>query len=190
MYSRNFNFILFVITPFIAVVILFLPIIPTLDGAKFLFSIIIWLLSFIFGLLLFKKPQNLPFRKKRTFIFLYLLLSSVLFLFVSFIILISSAFDAPDIETVASKDYPTTVYLYNYTCSPPDTSTECGTYHGELKFKIGFTPFVITKFNCDCLFGSPNRVGEWVTIPLEANRNPTVSAMKINLKTGEFLTYW
>jgi hypothetical protein len=186
MYHRNFNFLLFIITPFIAVVILFLPIVPTLEGAKFLFSIIIWLLSFIFGLLLFKKPQNLPFSKKRTFIFLYLLLSSFLFLFVLFTISISSMFDSANIETVASKDYPTTVYLYNYTCYPPDTSTGCDTYHGEVKFRIGFTPFVITKFNCDCLFGTPNRVGEWVTIPLEANRNPTPSVIQINLKTGEF----
>ncbi|MBD2496563.1 hypothetical protein [Nostoc sp. FACHB-280] len=188
MYHRNFKLLVFLTTPFLGIGIIFLPTIPTLEDAKFLFSIIIWLLSFIFGFLLFKKSQYLPFRKKRTFIFLYLLLSSVLFLFVSFIILISSGFDAPNIETVASKDYPTTVYLYNYTCSPPDTSTGCDTYHGELKFRLGFTPFVITKFNCDCLFGSPDRVGEWVKIPLEANRNSTESAIKINLKTGEFLS--
>ncbi|MBD2168819.1 hypothetical protein H6G04_31045 [Calothrix membranacea FACHB-236] len=187
MYHRNFNFLLFLITPFLAVVIIFLPIIPTLEDAKFGFSLITWLLSFVLGFLLFQKPQDLPFVKKQTFIFLYLLLSSVLFLFVSFIVLISSAFDAPNIETVTSKDYPTTVYLYNYTCSPPDTSTGCDTYHGELKFRLGFTPFVITKFNCDCLFGSPDHVGEWVTIPLEANRNSTASAIKINLKTGEFI---
>jgi len=187
MYHRNFNFLLFLITPFLAVLIIFLPIIPTLEDAKFGFSLITWLLSFIFGFLLFKKPQDLPFIKKGTFIFLYLLLSSVLFLFVLFIVSISSAFSAPSIELVAFRDYSTTVYLYNYTCSPPDTSTGCDTYHGELKFRIGFTPFVITKFNCDCLFGSPDRVGEWVTIPLEANRNPTASAIKINLKTGEFL---
>ncbi|MEB3151073.1 MAG: hypothetical protein VKL60_18895 [Sphaerospermopsis sp.] len=187
MYHRNFKLLVFLTTPFIGIGIIFLPTIPTLEGAKFLFSIIIWLLSFIFGFLLFKKAQYLPFRKKRTFIFLYLLLSSVLFLFVSFIVLISSAFDAPNIETVVSKDYPTTVYLYNYMCSPPDTTTGCDTYHGELKFRLGFTPFVITKFNCDCLFSSPDHVGEWVTVPLEANRNPTASAIKINLKTGEFI---
>jgi hypothetical protein len=188
MYYQNLKLLLFVITPFIAVVILFLPIIPTLEDAKFGFSIIIWLLSFVFGFLLFKNPQNLPFRKKRIWIFIYLLLSSLLFLFISFIVLISSAFDTPSIQTVKSRDYSTTVYLYNYTYSPPDNSTECGTYHGELKFRIGFTPFVITKFNCACLFGSPDRVGEWVTIPLEANRDRTASAIKINLKTGEFLS--
>jgi hypothetical protein len=187
MYHRNLRLLVFLTTPFLAVGILFLPIIPTLEDAKFLFSIIIWLMGFILGFLLFKKPQYLPFRKKRTFIFLYLLLSSVLFLFVSFIVSISSAFSAPSIETVAFRDYSTMVYLYNYTCSPPDTSTGCDTYHGELKFRIGFTPFAITKFNCACLFGTPNRVGEWVTIPLEANREQTVSAIKINLKTGEFL---
>ncbi len=188
MYRRNLKLLVFLTGPFLGVGILFLPTIPTLEGAKFLFYIIIWLLSLIFSFLLFKKPQDLPLTKKLIFIFLYLLLlSSVLFLFVSFIVLISSGFDAPNIETVVSKDYPTTVYLYNYTCSPPDTSTGCDTYHGELKFRLGFTPFVITKFNCDCLFGSPDRVGEWVTIPLEANRNSTASAIKINLKTGEFL---
>jgi hypothetical protein len=170
-----------------AVGILFLPIIPTWEGAKFLFSIIIWLLSLIFGVFLFKKPQHLPLIKTRIAIVIYLLLSSALFLFVSFIVLISSAFDAPSIETVTSRDNSTTIYLYNYTCSPPDTSTECGTYHGELKFRIGFTPFVSTRFNCSCLFGSPDRVAEWVTIPLEANRDQTVSSIKINLKTGEFL---
>ncbi len=187
MYHRNLKLLVFVTNPFIAVGILFLPIIPTWEGAKFIFPIIIWLLSLIFGVLLFKKPRYLPFRKKRIFIFLYLLLSSVIFLFVSFIVLISSTFSAPSIETVTSRDNSTTVYLYNYTCSPPDTSTECGTYHGELKFRIGLTPFVITRFNCSCLFGSPNRVGEWVTIPLEANRDQTVSAIKINLNTREIV---
>lgn len=188
MYHLNLKLLVFLTTPFIASGILFLPTIPTLEDAKFVFSISIWLLSFILSFLLFKKPKDLSFRKKRIFIFLYLLLSSVLFLFVSLIVSISSAFSAPSIETVVSKDYSTTVYLYNYTCSPPDTSTGCGTYHGELKFRIGFTPFVITKFNCSCLFGSPNRVGDWVTISLEANRERTVSSIKINLKTGEFLT--
>ncbi len=192
MYHQNSRLLVSLITPFFGVIILFLPTIPTLEDAKVVFSIIIWLLSLILGFLLFKNPQDLPsqdflFRKKRILIFIYLLLSSALFLFISSIVLISSAFDAPSIETLASKDYPTTIYLYNYTCSPPDTSTGCGTYHGELKFRISFTPFMITKFNCACLFGSPDRVGEWVTIPLEANRDRTVSAIKINLKTGEFL---
>jgi hypothetical protein len=186
-YHLNFKFLLFVFAPFLAVAILFLPIIPTLEDAKFGFSIIIWLSSFVGGFLLFKNPQYLPFRKKRSWTFLYLLLSSLLFLFISFIVLMSSAFNAPSIETVASRNYSTTVYLYNYTCSPPDNSTECGTYHGELKFRIAFTPFMITKFNCACLFSSADRIGEWVTIPLEANREQTASAIKINLKTGEFL---
>jgi hypothetical protein len=187
MYHRNLRLMVFVITPFLAVGILFLPVIPIWEDAKFVFSIFIWLMSFIFGIFLFKKPQYLPLRKTRFSIVLYLLLSSTLFLFVSFIISISSAFDTPSIETVTSRDNSTTVYLYNYTCSPPDTSTECGTYHGELKFRIGFTPFVITKFNCACLFGSPNRVGEWITIPLEANRDQTASSIKINLNTGEIV---
>jgi acyl-CoA synthetase (AMP-forming)/AMP-acid ligase II len=187
MYHRNLKLLVFLITPFLAVVIIFLPIIPTWEDAKFVFSIIIWLLSLIFGVFLFKKPQHLPLRKTRIAIVIYLLLSSALFLFVSFIVLISSAFDAPSIQTVASRDNSTTVYLYNYTCSPPDTSTGCGTYHGELKFRIGFTPFVNTKFNCSCLFGSPERVGEWVTIPLEANRDQTSSSIKINLSTGEIV---
>jgi hypothetical protein len=146
MYHQNSRLLVSLITPFFGVIILFLPTIPTLEDAKLVFSIIIWLLSFILSFLLFKKPKNLSFRKKRILIFIYLLLSSALFLFISFIVLISSAFDAPSIETLASKDYPTTIYLYNYTCSPPDTSTGCGTYHGELKFRISFTPFMITKW--------------------------------------------
>jgi hypothetical protein len=139
MYHRNLRLLVFFITPFIAVGIIFLPVIPTWEDAKFVFSIIIWLLNFIFGVFLFKKPQHLPLKKTRIAIVIYLLLSSALFLFVSFIVLISSAFDAPNIETVTFRESSTTVYLYNYTCSPPDTSTECGTYHGELKFRIGFT---------------------------------------------------
>ncbi|WP_238993739.1 hypothetical protein [Calothrix sp. PCC 6303] len=162
-----------------------MPIIPNWEDTKFIFSLIVFLLNFVIGFLLFIKPKKIQIKKARILILLNLLLSSVVFLFALFIILISSGFDAPSIQTIKSTDYSTTAYLYNYTCSPPDTSTGCGTYHGELKFRIAFTPFAMTKFHCPCLFGTPDRVGEWVTIPLEEHREETVSAIKINLKTGE-----
>ncbi|MBD2664887.1 hypothetical protein B6N60_01045 [Richelia sinica FACHB-800] len=187
MYYRNWQIILFLITPFIAIGILLLPIIPNLTTAQFVISVVIWLLMFICGFLIFKKPQSLPIIKTRILIIIYLLVSSLVFLFVAFLVIMSADFDAPTIETLKYQEYPTTAYLYNYTCFPPDSATECDTYRGELKLKIGITPFVETKFICPCLFGTPERVDEWVILPLEANRDKKLSSIKINLKTSEII---
>jgi hypothetical protein len=187
LHYRNLQIILFLITPFIAILILLLPIIPNLTTAQFIISVAIWLLMFVFGFLIFKKPHSLPIIKTRILITIYLLVSSLVFLFVAFLMIMSADFDAPTIETLNYQGYPTTAYLYNYTCFPPDSATECDTYHGKLKFKIGITPFVETKFICPCLFGTPERVGEWVTIPLIDNRDKKLSSIKINLKTSDVI---
>ncbi|WP_242046304.1 MULTISPECIES: hypothetical protein [Calothrix] len=187
LYYRNWQLLLFLISPFIAIGIHFLPIIPSWVNIQFCFSIAIWLITLVVGLLLFKKPQPLPIVKTRILIIIHFLITTLIFLFVLFIIYVASAFDAPSIETLIYKEYSQTIYLYNYTCAPPDTSTECGTYHGELKLRINFTPFMRTKFTCPCLFGTPETIDNFVFIPLEYNRDKKLSKVKINLKTGEIV---
>lgn len=182
MYYQNLKLYVLLITPFIAVGILFLPVIPTWESAKILLSIVSCLLTFICGFLLFLNQQI--FRKIRPVIILNLLFSSLILLR---LLSLMFRFDTPSVETLTYKDYNKTVYLYNYTCPLPDNNTECGTYSGKIKLAIPFTPFVSTSFDCRCLFGTPERVNDWVKIPLEANQDTTVSSIKIHLKTGEII---
>ncbi|MBU7584995.1 MAG: hypothetical protein KAF91_19160 [Nostoc sp. TH1S01] len=182
---RNLQFLFVLIAPVLAIAVINTPIIPSWQIAQWSIFLGIWIISLGLGVVLIKKPQPLPIFKMRIVLTLYLLLSSGLFLLVLYLWAISGIFDFNLKQVINYPGYSTTLYLYEQTCFPPDTATECGDYYGKLNTKISFLPLMTTKFKCRCLFGEAKHIHNTVVIPLEENLDKTTSSIVINLNTGE-----
>ncbi|BAY15282.1 hypothetical protein NIES21_10980 [Anabaenopsis circularis NIES-21] len=184
MQHRNLQFLFVLIAPFVAIAVINTPFIPSWQTAQGSIFVGMWLLALAIGIIFLKKPQPLPIFNRRIFLGLYLLLSSGIFLLALYILAISGIFDFNLKQVINYPGYSTTFYLYEQTCFPPDTATECGNYHGKLNAKIAFLPIMTTKFKCRCLFGDPQRIHNTLVIPLEANLDKTTSSIMINLNNA------
>ncbi|MBD2493984.1 hypothetical protein [Nostoc sp. FACHB-280] len=185
MTRRNLLLLFVVFAPFLAIAIINTPFIPSWQSAQGSFFCVIWLLTLLSGIVLLKKPQPLPIFKTKIFLTLYLVLSSGIFILILYIWGFSGIFDFNLKQVIQYPGYSKTFYLYEQTCFPPDTATECGDYLGKLNTKISFMPIMTTKFQCRCLFGEPKHIDNTVVIPLEANLDKTASYIVINLNNGE-----
>ncbi|WP_144427460.1 hypothetical protein [Nostoc piscinale] len=116
-----------------------------------------------------------------------MLLSIGIFLLILYIWAVSGIFDFNFKQVIQYPGYSKTFYLYEQTCFPPDTATECGDYRGKVNTKISFLPIMTTKFQCRCLFGEPDHIDNTVVIPLEANLDKDKSSVVMNLNTGEVI---
>ncbi|MBD2298147.1 hypothetical protein [Nostoc sp. FACHB-190] len=187
MTRRNPLLIFILIAPFLAIALINLPFIPSWQSAQGLIFFGIWLLAVGLGILFLTQPQPLPIFKTKIFLMLYLLLSIGILLLILYIWAVSDIVDFKFKQIIQYPGYSKTFYLYEQTCFPPDTVTECGDYHGKVNTKIGFLPIMTTKFQCRCLFGEPEHIDNKVVIPLEANLDKAKSSLVINLNTGEII---
>ncbi|AKG22010.1 hypothetical protein [Calothrix sp. 336/3] len=192
MQDKQGKILLMLVAPIVAIAVQFVPVIPTWEEFKFIASIGICLITFVPAFLILLKPQPLPVVKTRILVILYLLISSLFFLFILSSIFFSNFFDSATIKTLKYADNGATIYLYNHSCFPPDSAAECDSYHGKVKVKIAFTPFAMTKFECSCLFNElqPYELaGNWVKVPVYASRDNRTSEIKININNGEVVAF-
>lgn len=122
----------------------------------------------------------------RPFIFFPFL--AIFTLAVPFFLLVNLAFAYLDYRPVATyqfQDLPTTLYIYENTCFPPDSRTECDYYSTEIRTRVWILPITTTLLSCPCFFEKPILRGDIATFPMEASRDKSKVAVSIDMRYGK-----
>ena len=122
----------------------------------------------------------------RPFIFFPFL--AIFTLAVTFFLLVNLAFAYLDYHPVATyqfQDLPTTLYIYENTCFPPDSRTECDYYSTEIRSRVWILPVTTTLLSCPCFFEKPILQGAIATFPIEASRDKSKIAVSIDMRYGK-----
>ena len=122
----------------------------------------------------------------RPFIFFPFL--AIFTLAVSFFLLVNLAIAYLDYHPVATyqfQDLPTTLYIYENTCFPPDSRTECDYYSTEIRSRVWILPVTTTLLSCPCFFEKPILRGDIATFPIEASRDQSKLAVSIDMRYGK-----
>ena len=107
---------------------------------------------------------------------------------VPFFLLFNLAFAYLDYHPVATyqfQDLPTTLYIYENTCFPPDSRTECDYYATEIRRRVWILPITTTLRSCPCFFEKPILRGDIATFPIEVSRNKSKVAVSIDMRYGK-----
>ncbi|TYQ23441.1 hypothetical protein PseudUWO311_22670 [Pseudanabaena sp. UWO311] len=88
------------------------------------------------------------------------------------------------VATYQVQGLPTILYIYENTCWPPDSRTECKYYSTEIRQRVWILPFTTTILSCPCFFEKPIFQGDIATFPIEASRDKSKVAVSIDMKYG------
>jgi len=122
----------------------------------------------------------------RPFIFFPFL--AIFTLAVPFFLLFNLAIAYLDYHPVATyqfQDLPTTLYIYENTCFPPDSRTECDYYSTDIRRRVWILPVTTTLLSCPCFFEKPILRGDIATFPIEASRDKSKVAVSIDMRYGK-----
>ncbi|WP_434685388.1 hypothetical protein [Pseudanabaena minima] len=132
-------------------------------------------------------------RKQRVILFrpfVFFPFLAIFTLVVPFFLLVNLAFAYLDYRPVATyqfQDLPTTLYIYENTCFPPDSRTECGYYSTEIRTRVWILPITTTLLSCPCFFEKPILRGDIATFPIEASRDKSKTAVSIDMRYGKLV---
>ena len=124
----------------------------------------------------------------RPFIFFPFL--AIFTLAVSFFLLVNLAISYLDYHPVATYQFqnlPTTLYIYENTCFPPDSRTECDYYSTEIRSRVWILPVTTTLLSCPCFFEKPILQGAIATFSIEASRDKSKIAVSIDMRYGKVI---
>ncbi|MFM7601792.1 MAG: hypothetical protein ACKO7R_11435 [Pseudanabaena sp.] len=130
-------------------------------------------------------PRNQRVILFRPFIFFPFL--AIFTLAVPFFLLVNLAFAYLDYRPVATyqfPDLPTTLYIYENTCFPPDSRTECNYYSTEIRRRLWILPITTTLLSCPCFFEKPILRGDIATFSIEESRDKSEVAVSIDMRYG------
>lgn len=88
------------------------------------------------------------------------------------------------VATYQVQGLPTILYIYENTCWPPDSRSECKYYSTEIRQRVWILPFTTTLLSCPCFFEKPIFEGNIATFPIEASRDKSKVAVSIDMKYG------
>ncbi len=91
------------------------------------------------------------------------------------------------VATYQFEGLPTTIYIYEDTCWPPDSRTECNSYSTEIRRRVWILPVTTTLLSCPCFFEKPILRGDIATFPIEASRDKSKVAVSIDMRYGKVL---
>lgn len=112
------------------------------------------------------------------------ILAITFFLFVN-LVLEPLAFSYHPVAKYQFQDLPTTLYIYENTCFPPDSRTECNYYSTEIRHRVWILPITTTLLSCPCFFEKPILRGDIATFPIEASRDKSKVAVSIDMRYGK-----
>lgn len=99
--------------------------------------------------------------------------------------LVIAYLDYRPVATYQFQDLPTTLYIYENTCFPPDSRTECNYYSTEIRSRVWILPVTTTLLSCPCFFEKPILRGDIATFPIEASRDKSKVAVSIDMRYGK-----
>jgi hypothetical protein len=165
----------------------FVQMIPTWEMFKpiavLIFLIIIIWLAFRWRSQTARNQRVMLFRPLIFFPFLAIFTLAVpFFLLVNLVI---AYLDYHPVATYQFPDLPTTLYIYENTCFPPDSRTECNYYSTEIRRRVWILPITTTLLSCPCFFEKPILRGDIATFPIEASRDKSKLAVSIDMRYGK-----
>jgi len=165
----------------------FVQMIPSWDIAKPI-AILIFLIMSI-GLAFRWRSQTartqrvLLFRAFVFFPFLAIILAVTFFLFINLALLAYG--DYHPVAKYQFQDLPTTLYIYENTCFPPDSRTECNYYATEIRQRVWILPVTTTLLSCHCFLEKPILQDDIATFPIEASRDKSKVAVAVDMRYGK-----
>jgi hypothetical protein len=171
----------------VLVVMSFVQMIPTWEIVKPI-AVLIFLIITIW---LAFRWRSQTARNQRVMLFRPLIFFPFLAIFtlaVPFFLLVNLAIAYLDYHPVATyqfPDLPTTLYIYENTCFPPDSRTECNYYSTEIRRRVWILPVTTTLLSCPCFFEKPILRGDIATFPIEASRDKSKLAVSIDMRYGK-----
>ena len=164
----------------------FVQMIPTWEIVKPIAVLIFLIMVIVFAF----RWRSQTARNQRVILFRPFIFFSFLAIFtlaVTFFLLVNLAIAYLDYHPVATyqfQDLPTTLYIYENTCFPPDSRTECDYYSTEIRRRVWILPITTTLLSCPCFFEKPILRGDIATFPIEASRDKSKVAVSIDMRYG------
>ena len=164
----------------------FVQMIPNWEIVKPIAILIFLILTIVFAFRWRSQTaHNQRVKLFRPFIFFPFL--AIFTLEVPLFLFINIAFAYLDYRHVSTHQFqglPTILYIYENTCWPPDSRTECKYYSTEIRQRVWILPFTTTLLSCPCFFEKPIFQGDIATFPIEATRDKVKVAVSIDMKYG------
>ena len=167
----------------------FVQMIPTWEIVKPIAILIFLILTIWFAF----RWRSQTARSQRTLLFrpfIFFPFLAIFTLAVPFVLLVNIAFaylDYHPVSTYQFQDLPTTLYIYENTCWPPDSRTECKYYSTEIRRRVWILPITTTLLSCPCFFEQPILQGDIATFPIEASRDKSKASVSVDMRHGNLL---
>ena len=171
----------------VLVVMSFVQMIPTWEMVKPIAILVFLIVTIWFAF----RWRSQTARNQRVMLFRPLIFFPFLAIFtlaVPFFLFVNLAIAYLDYHPVATyqfQDLPTTLYIYENTCFPPDSRTECDYYSTEIRLRVWILPVTTTLLSCPCFFEKPILRGDIATFPIEASRDKSKVAVSIDMRYGK-----
>jgi len=166
--------------------LLLLPFVPSWRAGQWAAALVAGAISIIGGVWLLFRGEAPPVFRRKAILGAAVTLGTITILCVVLLAYWMDTFGHPGERQIRGSD-DSVLYLYEYTCFPPDSRSECGEYSSEIRVRVWVFPVTRTLYSCKCFFGEPSIKSGVAEIPLEENRSSAESFLRIDLRSGEIL---